>query len=67
MKETTTTRAAWAARGGEPVRAVLDLDTTTSERTLGEHLGARCEACGATGVDTFATEDGRRCALDVGL
>lgn len=62
-----TTRATWVARAGEPVRAVLDLDRHTSERLLGEHLSARCGVCGATGVETYETDDGRRCALDVGL
>lgn len=65
MKETT--KATWFAKGGEPVRALLDLDRHASERTLGEHLSARCGVCGATGVETYETDDGRRCALDVGL
>lgn len=62
-----TTKATWVARGGEPVRAVLNLDTTASERSLGEHLSERCDVCGATGVETYETDDGRRCALDVGI
>lgn len=65
MKETT--KATWFVRAGEPVRAVLDLDKQASERSLGEHLSSRCDSCGATGVETYETDDGRRCALDVGI
>jgi len=60
-------RATWIARSGTPVRSVMDLDKKAMDRPLAEHLAMRCEVCGATGVETFETDTGRRCALDVGV
>lgn len=58
-----TTKATWVARGGEPVRAVLDLDKSASERRLADHLATRCTMCGVLGAKTRETESGPRCEL----
>jgi hypothetical protein len=58
-------KATWIARSGTPVRAVMNLDKASMDRPLSRHLAMRCEVCGATGVKTFDTDSGRRCALDV--
>lgn len=65
--QNATMRAAWVARNGEPVRAVMNLDKAAGEQTLGEAVVSRCEFCGVLGVETFETDKGRRCALDAGV
>jgi hypothetical protein len=58
-----TTKATWIARGGEPVRAVLDLDKGARERTLGDHLATRCTSCGVLGAKVRETVRGPECEL----
>ena len=59
-------RAAWFARDGRRIAAVIDMPPETLERPLTELVVERCTACGVLGVETFETPDGRRCALDAG-
>lgn len=58
-----TTKATWIARGGEPVRAVLNLDKGARERTLGDHLATRCASCGVLGAKVRETVRGPECEL----
>lgn len=57
------TRATWAAMGGTPVRAVLDLDRAALDRPLAEYLVRRCAACGVVGVEVYDRAEGAVCAL----
>lgn len=59
-------RAAWVAPHGRRVAAVIDMSPEQLERPLAEAVVDRCTVCGVLGPDTFPTEKGPRCSLDVG-
>lgn len=64
--QNATMRAAWVARDGQRIAAVIDLSPEELERPLTELVVERCTACGVLGVETFPTDEGPRCALDLG-
>jgi hypothetical protein len=64
--QNATMRAAWVARAGQRIASVIDMSPAQLERAVTELVVERCTACGVLGPDTFPTEQGPRCALDLG-
>jgi len=61
--QNATMRAAWVARDGRRIAAVIDMPPETLERPLTELVVERCTACGVLGVATHPTASGPRCSL----
>ena len=64
--QNATMRAAWVAPHGQRIASVIDMSPAQLERPLAELVVERCTACGVLGVETFPTDEGPRCALDLG-